>query len=130
MTGDTLIKSYKRIDTTTTMEQDAKEAFSQIVPFIQAKYPFIHFDPIDGPQLSKDSDGGYHVYGSYESKLLGFIPEDKFVVIGWGKTDWPSDNVYENYVPSIKFEFGYEFGNLGELEDILAKNIKVPKNEK
>lgn len=126
MAGDSLVKSYKRIDTETTMEQDAIEAFSQILPFIQSRYPEIQFDPVRPGMLSQDNDGNYYVCGSYEGRLLGFIPEDKFIIIRWGRSDYPQDRYHEDYLPSIQLDFTYELESLDDLEKILRENIRIP----
>jgi hypothetical protein len=128
MAEDRLVKSYKRLDTTSTMEQDAREAFSVIVPFIKSKYPFINFSPIADRPLSRDDNGNYCTYGVYDRKTWGFIPDDQTVIISWKKTEWPSDESLEEYVPVIRLGFGFEFGSLSQLEEILQKNLKLPKN--
>ncbi len=129
MAEDSLVKSYKKIETDTPMEQDAIEAFSQIIPFIQSRYPKIQFDPIKPEMIYLDYDGNYSVYGSYEGRLLGFIPYDKFVIVRWGRSDYPQDRYHEDYTPSVQLGVTYEFGSFGQLEEVLNENIRLPKKK-
>jgi hypothetical protein len=122
---ESLIKSYRRLDTTSTMQQDAEEAFSRIIPYIQGKYPFIRFDPPHHP--SRDYNGDYYVVGAYEGKFLWIFPDTKFITLFWGKTDYPHADNCDEYVPQVQFSTGsstYIFSSLGDLEKLLADNIK------
>jgi hypothetical protein len=119
---DRLVKSYRKYDTESTLEQDAKEAFARMIPFIQERYPFIHFDQTEHP--SKDGKGNYHVFGSYEGKFLWVFPEDKFIELMWGKSAYPQNENYDEFLPIVRLDFCYEINTLEDLEELLEKNIK------
>jgi len=124
MTDSSLSKSYRKFDTHRTMEEDAREAFRQIIPHIQERYPSIRFNTLDN---SRRGDGGeYFICGAYEGRGFFGIKRERSIVLKWESCDWGKEG-FQLFSPIIQFNdpWGYEFTNFESLGELLNRELKV-----
>lgn len=126
MIDERFVRTYRKLDTQSSMGQDAEAAFGQIVPHIEERYPIV----FDG-SLQKDSiRGEYYLVGSYIGRGWFGLRTEKLVTLKWGPRDRGPEG-HQLFSPVIQFDdpWGYEFTSFESLDDLLNENVRLPKEK-